>query len=379
MWSDPQAAAYFKGLRKKVDNPRMKDQLAFYLSMCKVGDEIDAASGGGLSVQNSYAQVLDLGMAPGGFTSSVLKLNQYAYVYAFTLPSKLGGHMIMHHKDPRVSRMYGDITMLHREFRITDLPKDHPEFSKLDDSLLWTGKTFDLIFCDGQALRTNRPHIAEYRRQVEAMRLTVSQLILAMQRIQSGGTLIMTLHNLGAYDSIKIVSIFDRAAKIQIFKPISAHKKNGTFYLIAKEVQPGHPEVVAALKEWKKIWKTLTFPIINEDKSGDTKELSNEPEMAEEVLGLLDSFADRVIELGEPIWQIQKEALATRSKSRRGQQNQNKSIAGEGSSTATKSTVVAAHDSEEDMNDAEDPDDASTAPVSDKALHSTASSLGDSA
>ena len=316
MWNDPQAAAYFRGLREKVDNPRVNDQLAFFLLMCKIGGEIDEASGGGLSLQNSHAQVLDLGMAPGGFTSSVLKRNRHACVYAFTLPPELGGHEIIHYEDPRVSMKFGDITMLHQEFRITDLPEAHPEFSLLDDSLLWTDKTFDLIFCDGQALRTHKAHIAQHRRQVEAIRLTVSQLILAMQRIKSGGTLIVTLHNLGAYDSIKIVSIFDRAAKIQIFKPISAHQKNGTFYLIAKEVQPGHLEVVAALKEWKKIWKALTFPVIDEDEHEDTKE-SNEPELAEEILGLLDSFADRIIELGEPIWQIQKEALATPPKGRK--------------------------------------------------------------
>ncbi|KAM0795671.1 hypothetical protein BDR22DRAFT_825810 [Usnea florida] len=332
VWNDPQAAAYFKGLRKKVDNPRKEDQLAFFLLMVKIGDEIDAASGGGLSLQNSHAQVLDLGMAPGGFTRSVQKRNQHAYVCAFTLPPELGGHEIIHYEDPRVNRMFGDITMLHQELRITDLPKDHPEFSKLDDSLLWSGKTFDLIFCDGQALRTHQPYIAEHRRQVEATRLTVSQLILAMQRIKSGGTLIVTLHKFGTYDTIKIVSIFDRAAKIQVFKPVSAHTKNGTFYLIAKEVQPGHPEVVAALKEWKRIWKALTFPVIDETKNEDTKEPFNEPGLAEEVLGLLDRFADRVIELGEPIWQIQKEALAT----------------------PPKDTVVAEQDSEEDGNDAED-------------------------
>ena len=347
--------------------------------MCKIGGEIDAASGGGLSLRNSHAQVLDLCMAPGGFTSSVLKINQDAYVCAFTLPATLGGHMVMQRKDPRVSTLSGDITMLHQEFRIEDLPHDHPEFSKLDDTLLWTGRTFDLIFCDGQALRTHTPHIAEYRRQVEAVRLNVSQLILAMQRIRSGGTLIMTLHNLGAYDTIKIVNIFDRAAKIQIFKPVSSHKRNGTFYLIAKEMQPGHPEIVAALKEWKKIWKALTFPIIDEDKNEDTEEFFNEPGLAEEVLGLLDRYADRVIELGEPIWQIQKEALATQPKSRRGQLNLHKSVAGEGSTSATESTVVAAHDSEEDLNDAGGPDDASTAAVSGKALDSIASSLADSA
>ena len=189
----------------------------------------------------------------------------------------------------------------------------------------------------------------------------------------------MALHNLGVYDTTKIVSIFDRAAKIQIFKPVSGPKTKGSFYLIAKEVQPGHPEIVAALNEWKKIWKALTFPIIDEDKNEDKKELFNKPELAEEVLGLLDRFADRVIELGEPIWQIQKEALATLLRSKRGQQDLNKSIAGEGSTNATKSTVVAAHDLEEDVNDAGDPDEASTAPVSGKALDPIASSLADSA
>lgn len=362
-----------------MDNPTEKDRLDFFYLMRKIGAEIDAASGGGLSLQNSHAQVLDLGMAPGGFSWSVLKINQDAYVCALTLRAKLGGHIIILKEDPRVSRMFGDITMLHQELRITDIPKEHPEFSKLDDLLLWTGKTFDLVFCDGQALRTHEPHIAEHRRQVEAVRLTVSQLILAMQRIKIGGTLIMTLHNLGAYDTIKIVSIFDRAAKIQIFKPVSSHKKYGSFYLIAKEMQPGHPEIVAALKEWKRIWKALTFPIIDEDKNKDTKEFFNEPELAEEVLGLLNRYADRVIELGEPIWQVQKEALATLPKKRRGQLNLNKSVAGKASTGAIESTVVAAHDSEEAVSDAGDPDDASTAPVSGKALDSTASSLADSA
>ena len=321
--------------------------------MCKIGGEIDAASGGGLSLQNS-PQVLDLCMAPGGFTRSVQKRNQHAHVCAFTLPPELGGHEIIHYEDPRVDRMFGDITMLHQEFRITDLPKDHPEFSKLDDSLLWTDKIFDLIFCDGQALRTHHPYIAEHRRQVEATRLTVSQLILAMQRIKSGGTLIMTFKSLSSYDTIKIISIFDRAARIQVYKSVSEYKKNGTFYLIAKELQPGHPEVVAALKEWKRIWKALTFPAIDEDKYEDTKEPFNEPELAEEVLGLLDKFADRVIELGEPIWQIQKEALANLLKGRTGQQNRNRPIAAEGSTTATQSTVVAEQDSEKFGNDARD-------------------------
>lgn len=80
------------------------------------------------------------------------------------------------------------------------------------------------------------------------------------------------------------------------------------------------------MRSYAHTWKTaptffarLTFPTIDDDKNENMKELSNVPELAAEVLGLLDRFADQVIELGEPIWQIQKEALATPPKIRRGQ------------------------------------------------------------
>ena len=71
--------------------------------------------------------------------------------------------------------------MLYKEFGLTQLPQDHPESSNFSDQRLWNdGELFDLEFCDGQALRTHKEHIAEYRRQVEAVRLTVSQLVIAM-------------------------------------------------------------------------------------------------------------------------------------------------------------------------------------------------------
>ncbi len=49
------------------------------------------------------------------------------------------------------------------------------------------GQTFDLVFCDGQVLRTHSR--GEHREHGEPFRLRVSQLILALQRIDAGGTL----------------------------------------------------------------------------------------------------------------------------------------------------------------------------------------------
>ena len=270
---------------------------------------MDAKSGGTLTLPRSNARVLDLCMAPGGYTASVLKYSPHAVVCAFTLDRRMGGHEKLLRKDTRVDITFGDITMLHREFGVEEIPHDHSEFSKFDSRRLWDGKKYDLVFCDGQALRTH--NIADYRRQVEATRLRISQLILAMQRIESGGTLIMLLHNPAAFETIKILHLFDNIAELQLFKSTSFHVKRGSFYLIAKNVQPGHPEAVAAINEWKRIWKELTFPTLDENGQAKPPKVADESERAGEVSNLLKAFGERIIELGEPLWRIQEKALAT--------------------------------------------------------------------
>ena len=318
--------------------------------MCKIGDEIDAASGGALSLPHNHPRVLDLCMAPGGLTASSLKHSPHAVVCAVTLPQDLGGLKIIHRRDMRVTMKFADITMLHTEFGVTEIPNDHCEFSQFSDQRLWHGELFDLIFCDGQVLQSHEPYIADYRRPVEAIRLTAGQLILAMQRIKSGGTLIMLLHDVGAYESIKILSVIDKIAKIQLFKPVSAHRKDGTFYVIAKDLQPGHPEAVAAVNEWKNIWKELTFPVI------DTKALISKPGRAEEAAELLERFAGRVVELGEPIWQVQKEALVagwwTKKQNRKTGPEQMPT--GKATVAVTDYAAAAVHNSEETSDDTGD-------------------------
>lgn len=292
----------------------MKTAKLFFNVMKKIGDEINAASGGALNLPRSNARVMDLCMAPGGYTASVLKHSPNAVVCAFTLPLKLGGHAILLRKGTPYEIMYGDITMLHNEFGVEEIPPNHSELSEFSDKRPWFGKRFDLVFCDGQALRTHEPHIADYRRQMwwmEAARLTASQLILAMQRIESGGTLIMLLHNLAAYRTVKLLHFFDQFAEIQAFKPLFTHRKRGTFYLIAKNVQPGHPEAVAAINEWKGLWKKLTFPALDEDGRAKPPEVASVSEREKKASDLLETFGERLIELGEPVWEIQKEALAT--------------------------------------------------------------------
>lgn len=338
--------------------------------MKKIGDEINAASGGALNLPRSNARVLDLCMAPGGYTASTLKHSPYAVVCGFTLPLNLGGHAVLLRKGT-LYILHGDITMLHKEFGVEEIPPNHCELSKFSDIRPWFGKRFDLVFCDGQTLRTHEPYIADYRRQtswMEAARLTVSQLILAMQRIESGGTLIMLLHNVAAYRTVKLLHFFDQFAAIQAFKPLFSHKKRGTFYLIAKNVQPGHPGAVAAINEWKGLWKEFTFPALDEDGKAKSPEAASVSECEKEVLDLLETFGERLIELGEPIWEIQKEALATARWTKKPTQQPGTEDArvGEASSTATTdNAAVTVRDSEED------PDGADTATLLGEASKST--------
>ena len=342
---------------------------------------MNAASGGALSLPRSNARVLDLCMAPGGYTAEVLEHSPHAVVCAYTLPRDLGGYEVLHCPDTRVHLRFGDITMLQTEFGVEELPHEHSELPKFSDKRLFFGKWFDLIFCDGQALRTHKPHIADYRRQVEAARLTVSQLILAMQRIESGGTLIMLLHGCATYEAIKILRVFDDIAQLQVFKSSSSDTKRKTFYLIAKNVQPGHSEAVAAVSEWKKVWKQLTFPSPGQDGQQSPPKVASEPEFAQDVSDLLETFGERIIELGEPIWQIQKQALATMlwSKKQKGRGGSRQVVADGASTAATDHAAVAVHDSNDDADDMEGPDDVDTTPVLGEELRLTAKNPGDDA
>jgi hypothetical protein len=72
--------------------------------------------------------------------------------------------------------------------------------------------------------------------------------------------------------------------------------------LVASNVQPSHPEAVAAVDHWKSVWSIATFgtdeqyvSIVNEDE-----------ETVEHILG---EFGEKFVRLGKRVWAIQAEAL----------------------------------------------------------------------
>lgn len=117
-------------------------------------------------------QVLDICMAPGGFSSAALKVNRNARISAITLPKSLNEHDILLHgwkKDKRVQVHLADVTMLAAEMDVHAVPSDHPDAVNFRFDRPFTDQKYDLIFCDGQVLRMHQRAI--YREKREAWRL----------------------------------------------------------------------------------------------------------------------------------------------------------------------------------------------------------------
>lgn len=246
-------------------------------------------------------EILDLCMAPGGYTASALKYNPAAKAVGITLPPDQGGHQVFLNS-PRSTVYYRDITMFAKEYGVDKVPVSHPAHASFSDERPFLNQRFDLVFCDGQVLRTHkRP---EYRERTETNRLRVSQLILALQRIRPGGTLIMLLHIIEAFDTIELLYRFSQFSDIQVFKPARKHAIRSTFYLIAKNVKPKSGPARLAVKAWKQAWWDATFGGA-EGVGVPTADMDDDYAQS-----VIDAFGGRLARLARPVWRIQADALS---------------------------------------------------------------------
>jgi 23S rRNA U2552 (ribose-2'-O)-methylase RlmE/FtsJ len=270
--------------------------------MKQIGDELEDQTHAlsQISDGTETVKILDLCMAPGGYTASALKYNPGATAFGITLPLAQGGHKVLL-KSNSSTVLFQDITMLAKEFGFDNPPPTHPEHKSFLNERPYLEHKFHLVFCDGQVLRTHER--AEYREQHEARRLTVSQLIMALQRIRPGGTMIVLLHKVESWVTAELMYHFNQFSSIQTFKPHQKHALRSSFYLVAKNVQPDADGAKSAVDSWKRSWWNATFG--GEDGTGEFAAKASK----DYVQTVLDDFGGKLIELGRPVWQIQANAL----------------------------------------------------------------------
>jgi 23S rRNA U2552 (ribose-2'-O)-methylase RlmE/FtsJ len=196
---------------------------------------------------NNSPIALDLCMAPGGFLAYFFKRFPNGRADAITLPEKEGGHEVLLSLGELASQVqvrFADVTMFAGELGVQDIPKGHPEEQNFLVSWPYSEQSYDLILCDGQALRTQ--NLAEYRKTCEQSRLFNAQLVLALKRVRPGGTIIALLHRSHKWRTFSLLQEFSKFSDIQLFKHEKFHAEKSSFYLVAKNMRPRSQEAIHA-------------------------------------------------------------------------------------------------------------------------------------
>ncbi|KAF7554534.1 hypothetical protein G7Z17_g2839 [Cylindrodendrum hubeiense] len=309
-WQDPGANDHFENERQHADHPDETTKTIFYKMTLQIGKGLDAATGilSSPSTSSGNLAILDLCMAPGGFTTTALNHPSNRHVRGISLPVEMGGYEVRipnWERDNRISIKFLDITMLAAEMGVdieTEIPATHPDAGRFSPERPFEDEEFDVIFCGGAVVRNHK--FAEYRQGHEKIRLETSQLVLALQRIRKGATLVLVLHRADASRSVDVIHRFSGFAKIQLFKPPRAHARKSSFYMVARNVQPQKTEAKQAIEDWKRQWRDAT--LTTEPRQHPYQLFDPSPEHTELVLR---EFGETLVQLSRPIFRIQANAL----------------------------------------------------------------------
>lgn len=226
--------------------------------------------------------------------------NVYAKGFGVSLPVVEGGHeyLLEEHLRSRFQLCCTNLTY----FQLGPSVIDDDRLQSLPPQL--KERTFDLALLDGHQLRT----------QVGALpwdqeRLLISQLILALQSVKEGGTIVMKLPLPHKLVCAKILYLFRMLSiELRCWKPESMHINRGTFYAVARGIGKGlkGPRLPDVLVEFRKLWVSLTFG--GEEGFGRPMTVKDLDFLigTDELCGY---HLDWLMKLGRPLWRVQKNAL----------------------------------------------------------------------
>lgn len=249
-------------------------------------------------------RMLDLCMAPGGFTTTAANEAPGSLIDAITLPTESGGYEVMA-KNICHNIIYADITMYLLEMGCQEImPSAHPDSSNFELYQPFLANQYDIAVCGGAV---GRDHPREsYRSDCESQRLLVSQLVFAMHRLKPGGSLVLLLHRIESWDTVCILHAFNEFSDIQLYKHPKAHAIKSSFYLVARRVNLKHHAARESMDYWKSLWKYLTFKEFKEIRLARSNLYESDETF---VQNMRDNFGPQFLRLAEPIWKVQTEAL----------------------------------------------------------------------
>ncbi|KAF8873046.1 hypothetical protein CPB85DRAFT_1348971 [Mucidula mucida] len=245
---------------------------------------------------------LELGCSPGGFARYIFWTNWLARGTGISLPPRQGGHrnLIEGKYRRRLTLVEADMTML-------NLAPDEP--SLLRDSLAMqhvpsciSSRQFEFVICDAHPVPTCVFSPLVYQR------LLLSQLVMAFERVELGGTIVIRLTHPERLYTAQYMYMFDRVSDGQVFatKPETMHGTRGSFYLVAKNVggtKESRRYLEMYLEELRRLWWEISKEDARVLMYGDMNFVASlETMIRPEVLA-------RIVELGRPVWSVQLKHL----------------------------------------------------------------------
>ena len=279
------------------------------------------------SVLAKPVRCLNTAMASGAFAQYFLSQNPRAAVDGLSLPVESGGYSMLLQEANQILGVrprrqdidnlnisWTDVTLHRCPLFLPqgkEYPEEFPDKSAFDNNQPLpahlqsppskpSDRVYDIVICDRVNLR-NYTHAQ--LRHWEGGRLLVCQLILGLSFIKPGGSMLILLHTLEAWNTFVTVYNFSKIANIRLYKPERAHGIRSSFFLMATKVQPELDVCRAWVEELKRAWYTMTFG--GEEGLGDFVQAGE----GLNVDKMLDEWGEEFLVLGENVWRRQRDAL----------------------------------------------------------------------
>lgn len=110
------------------------------------------------------------------------------------------------------------------------------------------------------------------------------------------------LHKLEAWDTVLLPYTLGKFSSFQLFKPQKKPAIRSSFYVVAEQIQTQSSLFQASVTTWKEEWYVATF-------GSDVEYRDNRARFYGLVDRVLSDFGTELLELGQPIWEVQSAAL----------------------------------------------------------------------
>jgi 23S rRNA U2552 (ribose-2'-O)-methylase RlmE/FtsJ len=206
--------------------------------------------------------VLDLALAPGGFSSYILSRNPDCEVDGFTLPEEDGGHEVLVDCDPeRLSITTTDMTNFMGELGVEpgEIPEGHPDAEALlNAEWPYSRERYNLVIADGKPPTKTDDTQKPFRDVGCALRAT--QIALALSKVRPGGTIVMLCFNSRRPRAFRLLYELNNISEsLQLFKPEPMHAVKSSFYVVCRGVRTESPECKELIARYVNSWRRAVF------------------------------------------------------------------------------------------------------------------------